>query len=1415
MLQLKPAMKKLIPSALLLLFIANSFDVRAQISTSNGNGDWNNPATWLPVGVPPINNNVVIRASDSVWVNNPTQIVADITVNGILSVNNIASADLTFDGHLTINGKLYNNGYVEMVTPGKNFVMGAGSLYQHNPRNDLNTHLFFRGVENFAPTSTLVIMKWDDENIPLGATNRVTSDFGNVVLSYNSATVWEQRGRFGPPGNANRVKGSFTVTSGLISMDDGTSSPTTALTLQTVLITGTAQVVFQKGTNRNLTLITGSFTDNSTNPLPTVIMQNSYGALNWTVNGNLNISHPFIGIEGTSNENATGRLTVNGNFNISGGSFEYCTRVNALTEITVNGNTTISGPVTKVRFNDGNNLDMNFITNDFVVSNCNDIVLLGGNYGITLPGGTPTVTINNDFLLNGDCSVTILDSTASTRKTRVNVIRDLISSSPNANLKLANNQGAVTLRVGRHLTYTGGNYIGQANNNSTGIDSVIVVGNFTYNTPTASNYFRANYGVGNTFLEVNGNMTVINSGTANNQGISLIHIPTAMNMGTGQLNVTIGGTYLQNGGRFVGINRGAGALTFNCTAGLFDFNGGVFMGINNLDTISSGAATYNLLSIDYDGGLFIAHNGSTTTGPVLNVNITNNCKINYTAVTDQFRFVGLFLVQTSINILPLNLTVGGNMTFSGVNGSFTSSHSAGNETIAITGNLTVSAGTNHFNLFPNSGYQTNGHTVNMTVNGQVSISGGFTTLCAELGTLNATFNQNLTVSNGNFVLKSGFGSGTLNINGGFTQTGGSVELYKNSTFTNNLVVAMVVNADNDAVGDFSHTGGTISFSDNSNPSSGENLLSVKSPNFTIGGNGIITSAGAGSSLILGIIDFSRTGTTVFARGIGSSHNVTQARYIISAGTTVDVTTGNMQLASHNNNAVIDMLKINGSGVLWLRGSNQVYSNGTYTYCNIQTFNFSRIRIENPNGFYNGTNTAALNANNNLNFALATGNFVEYRGTANQIVTGLGVGVATLSQHKYGALEINHQGIPGVNYVYPSADLSVFIKYQLILTQGEFNLDPDNNPATLNGRTITVESASAVAVSRTNGYIKSETRDGSAAIRWFMGSATGTRTIPFGYDPSNYIPFKLTTSGGTVDTVTMATYRTPAADNLPFPPTVLHVNDLSGVDNSLQTIDRFWLVNVKGSVASVNYEFTYVPAEASLLAGSPRAQKWLMPTSLGWSFPYPGTQSNIVNGVVANGISNKSGWWTLSSITSPLPVELLAFDAKCINNEVNLEWAVASEKENSHFTLLKSYNGKDFFKLADIDGRGNSSAVALYSFSYREERPGLCFYKLLQTDFSGASSNLKTIAFNGCLPNDVFSVQVFGSQALITVPVEGDYSMIINDASGRMIEIKQLLNLRKGLNTSGLNLDRFAEGIYFIRVSSTGGNSIVSKFFIFR
>lgn len=76
-------------------------------------------------------------------------------------------------------------------------------------------------------------------------------------------------------------------------------------------------------------------------------------------------------------------------------------------------------------------------------------------------------------------------------------------------------------------------------------------------------------------------------------------------------------------------------------------------------------------------------------------------------------------------------------------------------------------------------------------------------------------------------------------------------------------------------------------------------------------------------------------------------------------------------------------------------------------------------------------------------------------------------------------------------------------------------------------------------------------------------SNGSYTVPFGYDASTYIPFTYQQTSGTTGTLAAGTYRS-AADNTPYPPTVTHVRDASGSDNSANTVDRFWYVTVSGS-----------------------------------------------------------------------------------------------------------------------------------------------------------------------------------------------------------------------------------------------------------
>ena len=317
------------------------------------------------------------------------------------------------------------------------------------------------------------------------------------------------------------------------------------------------------------------------------------------------------------------------------------------------------------------------------------------------------------------------------------------------------------------------------------------------------------------------------------------------------------------------------------------------------------------------------------------------------------------------------------------------------------------------------------------------------------------------------------------------------------------------------------------------------------------------------------------------------------------------------------------------------------------------------------------------------------------------------------------------------------------------------------------------------------------------VRWDI-SANGSYVIPFGYDASNYIPFTYQQTTGTSGIVSLGTYRS-IPDNTPFPPTVTHVRDVNGVDNSAQTVDRFWYIDVPGSVTS-SLNFTFVATEGSGIV-SPRAQLW-EPVTMGW-WPPSGVQSNPTgNSTNASGITAFNNWWTLSAAASPLPVELIYFDAIVNNKSVDLNWKTATEINNDYFTLLKSKNGIDFEPIAVVDGAGTTTSPRSYSYTDEQPYNEISYYRLQQTDFDGKitlseikSVYLKPITVISFYPNPV----TVGESLTITVQNSNNFNVELFDGTGKkvyseFIYINSFSSHKIDINKLGLD-----HGMYFIKV----------------
>lgn len=154
--------------------------------------------------------------------------------------------------------------------------------------------------------------------------------------------------------------------------------------------------------------------------------------------------------------------------------------------------------------------------------------------------------------------------------------------------------------------------------------------------------------------------------------------------------------------------------------------------------------------------------------------------------------------------------------------------------------------------------------------------------------------------------------------------------------------------------------------------------------------------------------------------------------------------------------------------------------------------------------------------------------------------------------------------------------------------------------------------------------------------------------------------------------------------------------------------------------------------------------------------------------------------------STLPVELTSFTAKANLQNVDLAWSTASEKDNSHFDILRSGDGKTFTKIGDVKGNGRSTdgqlSVSSYAFTDKNALPGVNYYQLKQVDNNGTSALSKVEAVKSNVAASNLKVAANKQNGTVKLTVfaanEGNATFKIYDLNGRKIT-EQVLNLSKG------------------------------------
>ncbi len=92
-----------------------------------------------------------------------------------------------------------------------------------------------------------------------------------------------------------------------------------------------------------------------------------------------------------------------------------------------------------------------------------------------------------------------------------------------------------------------------------------------------------------------------------------------------------------------------------------------------------------------------------------------------------------------------------------------------------------------------------------------------------------------------------------------------------------------------------------------------------------------------------------------------------------------------------------------------------------------------------------------------------------------------------------------------------------------------------------------------------------------------------------------------------------------------------------------------------------------------------------------------------------------------SLISALPIELVYFTAVPDEEGVMLNWATASERNNSHFVVERSSDNSAWNSVATVLGAGDSRSMIAYAIQDASPLPGLAYYRLKQVDLDGTET----------------------------------------------------------------------------------------------
>jgi hypothetical protein len=252
----------------------------------------------------------------------------------------------------------------------------------------------------------------------------------------------------------------------------------------------------------------------------------------------------------------------------------------------------------------------------------------------------------------------------------------------------------------------------------------------------------------------------------------------------------------------------------------------------------------------------------------------------------------------------------------------------------------------------------------------------------------------------------------------------------------------------------------------------------------------------------------------------------------------------------------------------------------------------------------------------------------------------------------------------------------------------------------------------------------------------------------------------------------------------------------GLDSSIL---RFYDISPSNDVnLDATLRFSYFNSE---LNGFDKSTLQLLKSddAVNWSSQGLTARDTLAGFVEKSGIGSFSRW-TLAATATPLPVEIIAFQATCMAAGVVLSWATALEENSSRFDIERSADGVQWTVAGSLPAAGNSAGRRDYSFTDGQGL-GVGYYRLAQYDLDGKVHYSSTLRSSCALAGDdqlIVAPNPFHDVLFVLIDANAASRGTIRVMDGKGADVvSQRFSLVRGRNSVSVDARRLAAGVYWL------------------